>query len=203
MSLRLQPAFSSITSANPVLPCLSPDPPARIPCDIPERWGEGVSADAWPSLTDVLMDACEGDPSDPTLVKVAATLSQYFGESGCRRVLARVGAALDPRAEQALGGGGGGAPGIFGRLSPLLMLRLLPLEAFSEDLIGGFGCGGSGTGGASGLPIGARLLQVRAVLLAKKSWKRDCIVTASLICFLAASPYSVCPLRTAAICGPL
>lgn len=139
-----------------------------------ERWGEGVSADTWPGLADTLVDACARDPSNPTLVKIAATVSQFLGRGGYERVHARMRSALAGAQQQPTGAV---APpnGIFERLLPLLLLRLLPLDAFTEDLVGGFGSGEGSTAaaqqalqpGAPGVPaaaaqpVGALLLQAR------------------------------------------
>ncbi len=99
------------------------------------KWAAShIAPEQWPPLIDELVRALTAAPSDPVLVRCAAALGPHMGASGgpCAHVLHCVHALLasQPEAPQA------SAPesDVFVRLQPLLLLRVLPLDAFTDEL---------------------------------------------------------------------
>jgi hypothetical protein len=126
-----------------------------------------ASADVTPSdaapLADVLLDAMLAAPSDTALVRAAAALGALLGAPGGpgAHVLCRVRgqlAAQPPLSAEEASATGDASQHVFERLTPLLVLRVLPLAAFEdplaeEALYGTLADGDDGSAAASNAPL--------------------------------------------------
>jgi HEAT repeat protein len=98
------------------------------------KWAADVAPAAWPPLIDALLAAMAAAPGDSTLVRVASALGTSMGSGGgsAAHLLARVQALLAAQAVPSSRIVDKDA--VFDRLSPLLLLRVLPLDAFEDPL---------------------------------------------------------------------
>jgi hypothetical protein len=118
------------------------------------KWAAADVAPAdWPPLIDVLLHAMRAAPENASLVRAASALGSHMGAPGgpaahvLRRVHALLAAQPAPATAQA-----GDAATLFERLSPLLVLRVLPLEAFDDQLAQDVLYGDLGGGAAAAEP---------------------------------------------------
>ena len=98
------------------------------------KWAADVDPAAWPPVIDALLAAMAAAPGDSLPVRVASALGASMGSGGGpgAYLLARVHALLAAQPEPSTKVVDQDA--VFSRLSPLLLLRVLPLEAFEDPL---------------------------------------------------------------------
>lgn len=98
------------------------------------KWAVDVACAAWPPLIDTLIAAMAAAPGDSTPVRVASALGTSMGGRGgpAAHLFARVQALLAAQCVPAAAITERDA--VFHRLSPLLLLRVLPLDAFDDPL---------------------------------------------------------------------
>ena len=98
------------------------------------KWAAEVDPAAWPPVIDTLLAAMAAAPGDSLPVRVASALGASMGTGGgpgahlLSRVHALLAAQPDPAAKVV------DQDAVFSRLSPLLLLRVLPLDAFEDPL---------------------------------------------------------------------
>ena len=119
----------------------------RAICCLGKWAADDVAPSAWPPLIDQLAGAMAAHPEHAALVRCASALGPGMGALGGpgAHVLRRVHASLAAQPEAPPGAGE-----VFARLQPLLLMRVLPVELFSEASSEGVLYDGGGGGAEFG-----------------------------------------------------